>query len=430
MDSYTEMKPQRSIHRVSARVPHNGVHQVDKNEFSSIEAAINEIRNGRMVIVVDDPGRENEGDLVCAAEKVTPEIVNFMARLGRGLICLPIVGSRLDELGIDQMVANPHEARDASFTVSVDAKHKISTGISAHDRASTIKALLSPGTKPDDLSKPGHVFPLRYKDGGVLVRAGHTEASVDLARLAGLYPAAVICEIMHDDGTMSRLPELRRFARKHRIKLITIADLIKYRRKTEKLVKRLETVEFPTRFGNFVLSLYEDELLKEHHLAIVKGNVAGKKNVLVRVHSSCTTGDIFHSLGCDCGEQLEQSLTLIEKTGLGVVLYMHQEGRGIGLANKLHAYRLQQTGGLDTVEANLALGFPADLRDYGIGAQILTDLGLSTIRLLTNNPRKIIGIEGHGLKVVERIPIEIKPTSRSRKYLVTKKKKLGHILSL
>jgi len=368
--------------------------------------------------------------LVCAAEKVTPEIINFMAKHGRGLICLPIDGSRLDELGIDQMVANPHEARDASFTVSIDAKHKTTTGISAHDRASTIKAVLSTRTKPGDLSRPGHVFPLRYVEGGVLVRAGHTEASVDLAKLAGLYPAAVICEIMQDDGTMSRLPELKRFADRHRIKLISIEDLIQYRRKTEKFIRRLETVEFPTRFGNFVLSLYEDTLLKEHHLAVVKGDVFGKKGVLVRVHSSCTTGDIFHSLRCDCGEQLEQSMMMIEKAGLGVVLYMHQEGRGIGLANKLHAYRLQERGGLDTVEANLALGFPADLRDYGIGAQILNDLGLSTIRLLTNNPRKIVGIEGYGLKVVERIPIEVKPTPRTRKYLATKKKKMGHMLSL
>jgi 3,4-dihydroxy 2-butanone 4-phosphate synthase/GTP cyclohydrolase II len=395
-----------------------------------VEEAIRAIRNGKMLIVVDDPKRENEGDLVCAAEKVTPEMVNFMAKYGRGLICVPIVGSRLDELGIDQMVANPREARDASFTVSVDVKHRTTTGISAHDRAATIRALLSPKTKPDDLLKPGHIFPLRYAEGGVLVRAGHTEASVDLVKLAGLYPAAVICEIMKDDGTMSRLPELRRFSEKHRIEMTTIADLIRYRRKTEKLVRRVVTVEFPTRYGDFMLSLYEDRILKEHHLALVKGEVAGKKGVLVRVHSSCTTGDIFHSLRCDCGEQLEQSMGMIQKAGSGVLLYMHQEGRGIGLANKLHAYRLQQRGGLDTVEANLALGFPADLRDYGIGAQILSDLGLSTIRLLTNNPRKIIGIEGYGLKVVERVPIEIKPNRRSRRYLATKKTKLGHYLTI
>ena len=430
MDSYTDLEVRKPHRHLTHRRKENILPTSNKNEFASVEQAVNDIKNGRMVIVVDDPERENEGDLVCAAEKATPEIINFMAKFGRGLICLPVVGSRLDELGIDQMVANPHEARDASFTVSIDAKHKTTTGISAHDRASTIKAVLSPKTKPNDLSKPGHIFPLRYKEGGVLVRAGHTEASVDLAKLAGLYPAAVICEIMKDDGTMSRLPELRRFAEKHRIKLITLKDLIQYRRKTEKLIRRLETVEFPTRYGEFMLSLYEDKLMNEHHLALVKGEVAGKKGVLVRVHSSCTTGDIFHSLRCDCGEQLEQSMRMIEESGLGVILYMHQEGRGIGLANKLHAYRLQQEGGLDTVEANIALGFPADLRDYGIGAQILNDLGLSTIRLLTNNPRKIVGIEGHGLRVVERVPIEVKPNSQSRKYLATKKKKLGHLLSL
>ena len=430
MDSFTDRNISNHRYRRSHRRTKSEVLGPKRSDFSSVAQAVNDIRNGRMVIVVDDPERENEGDLVCAAERVTPALINFMAKFGRGLICLPIIGSRLDELGIDQMVANPQEARDASFTVSIDARRNTTTGISAHDRARTIKAVLSRRTKPNDLSRPGHIFPLRYTDGGVLVRAGHTEASVDLAKLAGLYPAAVICEIMKDDGTMSRLPELKRFAHKHRIKLITIKDLIQYRRKTEKLIRRLETVDFPTRYGDFVLTLYEDNLLNEHHLALVKGNVAGKSGVLVRVHSSCTTGDIFHSLKCDCGEQLEQSMHLIEKTGLGVILYMHQEGRGIGLANKLHAYRLQQDGGLDTVEANLALGFPADLRDYGIGAQILDDLGLSTIRLLTNNPRKIIGIEGYGLKVVERVPIEVKPNSRSKKYLATKKKKLGHILSL
>ena len=430
MDLFTDVNVRKKRSTIPQRQRTDDVHRLKRNDFASVEQAVNDIRNGRLVIVVDDPARENEGDLVCAADKVTPAHINFMAKFGRGLICLPVIGSRLDELGIDQMVANPHEVRDASFTVSVDAKHRTTTGISAHDRALTIKAVLSPKTRPNDLSRPGHIFPLRYMDGGVLVRAGHTEASVDLAKLAGLYPAAVICEIMKDDGTMSRLPELRRFAQKHRIKLISIKDLIQYRRKTEKLITRLETVDFPTRYGDFVLTLYEDRLLNEHHLALVKGKIAGKSGVLVRVHSSCTTGDIFHSLKCDCGEQLEQSMQLIEKTGLGVVLYMHQEGRGIGLANKLHAYRLQQDGGLDTVEANLALGFPADLRDYGIGAQILDDLGLSTIRLLTNNPRKIIGIEGYGLKVVERVPIEVKPNSRSKKYLATKKKKLGHILNL
>ncbi len=399
-------------------------------EFASVEEAIEEIRNGRMVIVVDDPGRENEGDLVCAADRITPEIINFMATHGRGLICLPIVGSRLDELGINQMVSNPREVRDASFTVSIDARQHTSTGISAPDRARTVRAVLDPSTKPDDLSKPGHVFPLRYKEGGVLVRAGHTEASVDLARLAGLYPAAVICEIMHDEGTMARVPDLVRFGRKHHLKLITIESLIHFRRRTEKLVRRLETVNFPTRYGDFTLHLYEDKFQREHHLALVKGDIAGRKNILVRVHSSCVTGDIFHSLRCDCGEQLERAMLMIEREGSGVLLYMHQEGRGIGLANKLHAYRLQERGRLDTVEANIALGFPPDLREYGIGAQILTDLGLSTIRLLTNNPRKIIGIEGYGLKVVERVPLEIAPTRKTRRYLETKKNKLGHLLSI
>ncbi|MHB9155229.1 MAG: bifunctional 3,4-dihydroxy-2-butanone-4-phosphate synthase/GTP cyclohydrolase II [Endomicrobiales bacterium] len=402
---------------------------VKKSSFATIPEAISEIKRGRMIIVVDDPGRENEGDLVCAAEKVTPEIINFMAKYGRGLICLPLVGSRLDELKVEPMVSNPQEAREASFTVSIDAKHGTTTGISAHDRARTITTVLSPRTRPEDLARPGHIFPLRYREGGVLVRSGHTEASVDLARLAGLYPAGVICEIMHENGTMSRLPELQRFAKHHKIKLVTIEDLIEYRRRTEKLVKRLVTVGFPTKLGAFRLFLYEDRLMKEHHLALVKGDVEGKKNVLVRVHSSCVTGDIFHSLRCDCGEQLEKAMSRIEKEGTGVVLYMHQEGRGIGLANKLHAYHLQEKKGLDTVEANIALGFPPDLRDYGIGAQILSDLGLSSIRLMTNNPRKIIGLEGYGLRVVERVPVEIRPNTASRRYLKTKKEKLGHLLS-
>jgi len=399
-------------------------------ELATVPEAVEDIRQGRMVIVVDDPGRENEGDLVCAAEKVTPEIINFMAKFGRGLICLPIIGNRLDELGIEQMVTNPEESHDASFAVSTDAKHGTTTGISAHDRAVTIKTLLAKKTTRNDIARPGHIFPLRYREGGVLVRAGHTEASVDLARLAGLYPAAVICEIMVEDGRMARLPELQRFARKHGMKVITIESLIRYRRQTEKLVRRIQSVDFPSRFGHFRLDLYEDQVRKEHHLALVKGNIAGAKGILVRVHSSCTTGDIFHSLRCDCGEQLERSMTMIEEEGAGVILYMHQEGRGIGLANKIHAYHLQDKKGLDTVQANVALGFPPDLRDYGIGAQILSDLGLSTIRLLTNNPRKIIGIDGYGLKVIERVPLEIGPTTKNMKYLVTKKQKLGHLLHL
>ncbi len=400
------------------------------SKFSTIKEALANIKKGKMVIVVDDPGRENEGDLVCAAEKVTPEIINFMAKYGRGLICLPVIGSRLDELKIGPMVANPNEVREAAFTVSIDAKHGTTTGISAHDRAKTIKTLISPKTKPEDFAKPGHIFPLRYRNGGVLVRSGHTEASVDLAVMAGLYPAGVICEIMHEDGSMSRMPELIRFSKKYNIKILTIRDLIEYRRKHEKLVKKLVTVDLPTKFGEFTLSLYEDVLACEHHVALIKGSVEGKKNVLVRVHSSCVTGDIFHSLRCDCGEQLEASLKAIEREGEGVVLYMHQEGRGIGLANKLQAYHLQQKKGLDTVEANIALGYPADLRDYGIGAQILCDLGLTSIRLMTNNPRKIIGLEGYGLKVTCRVPIEIKPNVSSRKYLTTKKLKMGHLLSM
>ncbi len=396
-------------------------------KLNTISEAIKDIKRGKMIIVVDDEDRENEGDLVIAAEKVTAQNINFMATYGRGLICVPIIGERLNELKIEPMVKNGVELREAAFTVSVDAKKGTTTGISAHDRATTIKTIINKCTKPQDLAKPGHIFPLYYREGGVLVRAGHTEAAVDLAKLAGLYPAGVICEIIHEDGTMARLPELIKFSKKHKLKIVTIADLIEYRRKTEKLVKRIITTKLFTKFGDFKLFVYESFLDPKYHLALVKGELSGKKNIIVRVHSECLTGDIFHSLRCDCGEQLHKAMELISKKGEGVILYMRQEGRGIGLINKLRAYELQDKG-LDTVEANIALGFEPDLRDYGIGAQILVDLGLTTIDLLTNNPKKIIGLEGYGLKVKKRIPLEILPNKENIHYLKTKKKKLGHIL--
>lgn len=395
--------------------------------FASIADAIRDIKRGKMVIVVDDPDRENEGDLICSASKATPEIINFMAKFGRGLICLPVVGSQLDKLHITPMVEHNQEVRDASFTVSVDAKNGVTTGISAADRARTIRTLINPKTRSTDLARPGHIFPLRYREGGVLVRAGHTEAAVDLAKMAGLYPAGVICEIMNEDGTMARMKELKRFAVKHHLKMITISALIEYRRRHERLVHKSVTARLPSRYGKFTLHLYEDTLNREHHLAIVCGDVAGKRDILVRVHSSCFTGDTLGSLRCDCGEQLQRALERIGKEGRGVVLYMHQEGRGIGLENKLKAYALQDQG-MDTVEANAALGFQPDLRHYGIGAQILVDLGLSSIRLMTNNPRKIVGIEGYGLTVSRRVPLEIPANTSNQKYLKTKKVKLGHIL--
>lgn len=395
--------------------------------FSSIPDAIRDIKRGRMIIVVDDPSRENEGDLVCAASKATSELINFMAKHGRGLICLPVIGKRLDQLRVTPMVENGQEVREAAFTISVDARRGVTTGVSAADRARTIQTLINPKTKPDDLMRPGHIFPLRYREGGVLVRAGHTEAAVDLAKMAGLYPAGVICEIMNEDGTMARMPQLKRFASKHKLKMITIEGLIEYRRQTERLVSRSVSARLPTRYGNFAVHLYEDELNKEHHLAIVHGDVAGKKDVLVRVHSSCFTGDTLGSMRCDCGEQLQKALEKISKEDRGVLLYMHQEGRGIGLENKLKAYALQDRG-MDTVEANAALGFKPDLRHYGIGAQILVDLGLSTIRLMTNNPRKIVGIEGYGLHVTRRVPLEIAANRNNKRYLDTKRRKLGHLL--
>ncbi|HWC06614.1 MAG TPA: bifunctional 3,4-dihydroxy-2-butanone-4-phosphate synthase/GTP cyclohydrolase II [Gemmatimonadota bacterium] len=395
--------------------------------FTPIDEALAAIRRGEILIVVDDEDRENEGDFIMAAERVTPQAINFMARHGRGLICAPISGDRARELRLDLMVTDNTALHETAFTVSVDARRGTTTGISAADRAATVRALVDPDTHPTDLARPGHVFPLRAKDGGVLRRAGHTEAAMDLARLAGFAPVAVLCEVVDDDGTMARLPRLLEIAREHRLGLISIEDLIVYRRLKEKLVVRLAETPLPTQYGEFRLILYGTTINDEHHVALVRGQVEGKENVLVRVHSSCFTGDVLGSLRCDCGDQLHHAMRQVAEEGEGVVLYMHQEGRGIGLVNKLKAYMLQDQG-LDTVEANEHLGFRPDPRDYGIGCQILVDLGLSTLRLLTNNPRKRAAIEGYGLRITEHVPIEVEPTDHNRRYLETKRDKLGHLL--
>ena len=399
-----------------------------RGPFASIEDAIEAIRAGRMIIVIDDEDRENEGDLTIAAEKITPEAINFMARYGRGLICMSMTAERLDQLELPLMVNQNTTTFNTAFCVSIEAKHGVSTGISASDRAATVLAAINPKTRPSDLARPGHMFPLRARDGGVMVRAGQTEAAVDLARIAGLYPAGVICEVMNEDGTMARVPELTKVAKKHGLLMITIADLIQYRMRTERLVKRIESADLPTPHGAFRIFAYENQIDNETHVALVCGDIGDGKDVLVRVHSKCLTGDVFHSGRCDCGAQLETALARIAKEERGVLLYLNQEGRGIGLANKIRAYALQDQG-LDTVEANERLGFKADQRDYGIGAQILSDLGIKTMRLLTNNPRKFVGLQGYGLAISDAVPLEIPASDSTRRYLKTKKDKLGHRLS-
>ena len=399
-----------------------------RSPFASIEEAVQAFRDGRMIIVVDDEDRENEGDLTIAAEKVTPDVINFMAREGRGLICMPMTEERLEELDIPQMVPQNTARFETAFCVSIEAKYVTSTGISTADRAATILAAIDEKTRPADLARPGHMFPLKAANGGVLVRAGQTEAAVDLARIAGLYPAGVICEILNDDGTMARVPELTKFAKRHKLPMITIADLINYRVKTEALVRRVASAALPTDHGEFRVTAFESILDKETHVALVKGDIGDGENVLVRVHSRCLTGDVFHSARCDCGPQLDAAMTRIEQEGRGVLLYLNQEGRGIGLANKIRAYELQEQG-LDTVEANERLGFKPDQRDYGIGVQILKDLGVKTMRLLSNNPRKLVGLEGYGLSVAEWLPLEIPASATTLRYLKTKKDKLGHRLN-
>ena len=396
-------------------------------KFNSIDSALEEIKNGRCIIVVDNEDRENEGDLVSASELVTPDMVNFMAKEGRGLICVTIDSKKARSLNLEPMERKNSSLYETNFTISVDASKNTTTGISAFDRFETIRVIIDEKSKESDLARPGHIFPIVGKDGGVLRRAGHTEASMDLARLAGLKPSGVICEILADDGTMARGKTLFEFAKKHNLKIISIADLIRYIRKTEKLVKKVEEVNLPTKYGNFKLHLYEDIFDNNSHIALSLGDLSDEKSTLIRVHSECLTGDVFHSQRCDCGDQLETAMQMIAKNKSGVIVYLKQEGRGIGLMHKIKAYRLQERG-LDTVEANEELGFSADLRDYGVGAQILKDLGITNITIMTNNPKKLVGLEGHGLNIVSRIPIKIKPNQNNKEYLKTKKSKLGHIL--
>jgi 3,4-dihydroxy 2-butanone 4-phosphate synthase/GTP cyclohydrolase II len=421
----------RSVQALSRALPQLAAvladQPVEESIFDAIEDAIADIRAGKMVIVLDDEDRENEGDLVMAAQMVTPEAINFMRKEAGGLICVPIIGKRLDELQIQQMVSENTALHETAFTVSIEARHRTTTGISAQDRAATIQAMLDPNATPADFLRPGHTFPLRARDGGVLVRAGQTEASVDLARLAGFYPAGVIVEIMAEDGTMMRLAALREFAKKHALRLITVKDLIAYRMRNEKLIKRIAEFDLPTTHGRFRGIAYETSIDSVAHIAMVMGDISDGKDVLVRVHSECLTGDALHSIRCDCAAQRDAALALIAKEGRGVLLYLHQEGRGIGLANKLRAYELQDRGA-DTVEANLALGLPADKRDYGLGSQMLVDLGIKEMRLITNNPKKIVGLEGYGLTIVDRVPLDIDPTPFNARYMETKREKMGHMI--